>query len=319
MIILGDQLERLCSEGKGEILLVAPFIKTAVLNRLLLKISDNVKICCITRWRPEEILCGVSDLEVWHLIKERKNAILLLRPDLHAKYYRIDNQCLIGSANLTATALGWSNNPNLELLISSEKNNPQLESFEKVMLDGCVQVDESIFKELANVVLLMRENHFVPPLTIEDTGLGLEEFSNETTIPAESWIPTLRNPEDLYLAYCGRGQDLSTIAQKNASADLLMLRVIPALSKDAFKSYVGSLLLQKSIIRRVDSFLATPQRFGAVSALLCSLPCANISGFNADIAWQTLMRWLIYFLPHRYKRSVPRHSEIFSRISPETR
>ena len=116
-MILGTELSKLCTEANQEVLLVAPFIKAFVLERLLDKISPNVSLKCITRWFPEEIVTGVSDLEVWNLIQNRPNSSLWLRPDLHAKYYRADNRCLVGSANLTGKALCWSNLPNLELLM----------------------------------------------------------------------------------------------------------------------------------------------------------------------------------------------------------
>ncbi len=110
--IWGTELFELCAEANQEVLLVAPFIKASVLERLLDRIYPDVSLKCITHWFPEEIVAGVSDLEVWNLIQNRPNSSLWLRPDLHAKYYRADNCCLIGSANLTNKALGWSDCPN---------------------------------------------------------------------------------------------------------------------------------------------------------------------------------------------------------------
>src|SRR5690606_13352584 len=116
---LGDQLEQLCRSTTQTLWLVAPFIKQVTLKRLLEHVAPEVTIDCVTRWRLDEIVAGVSDLGVWLLIRERPNSTLWLRSDLHAKYYRGDHQALVGSANLTNTALGWSPRPNLELLISS--------------------------------------------------------------------------------------------------------------------------------------------------------------------------------------------------------
>lgn len=104
----GTELSNLCAEANKEVLLAAPFIKVSVLEKLMNKISPDVSLRCITRWFPEEIVAGVSDLEVWSLIQQRSNSSLWLRPDLHAKYYRADQRCLVGSANLTGKALGWS-------------------------------------------------------------------------------------------------------------------------------------------------------------------------------------------------------------------
>ena len=129
-MILGTELSKLCTEANKELLLVAPFIKASVIERLLDKISPGVSLKCITRWFPEEIVAGVSDLEVWNLIQNHDNSSLWLRPDLHAKYYRADNRCLIGSANLTGKALGWSHYPNLELLVTLSADEPTVKTFE---------------------------------------------------------------------------------------------------------------------------------------------------------------------------------------------
>ncbi|NNJ13476.1 hypothetical protein EKD04_024430 [Chloroflexales bacterium ZM16-3] len=55
------------------------------------------------------------------------------------------------------------------------------------------------------------------------------------------------------------------------------------------------------------------QRFGAVRDVLARLPCAATPGFDATLAWQTLMRWLFHFLPVRYTRLPSRHAEVVGR------
>lgn len=156
-MILGTELSKLCAEADKELLLVAPFIKASVIERLLDKISPAVSLKCITRWFPEEIVAGVSDLEVWNLIQNLPNSSLWLRPDLHAKYYRADNRCLIGSANLTGKALGWSNCPNLELLVNLSADEPAIKTFEIELLKACVQVDECLFEQMSLAVQLLAE------------------------------------------------------------------------------------------------------------------------------------------------------------------
>jgi hypothetical protein len=206
VILPGTQLEKLCAEACNEVVLVAPFVKAFVLKELLAKVSTDITVRCVTRWQPEEILRGVSDLEVWSLIKKRPRSSLLLRPDLHAKFYRADEKCLVGSANLTAKALGWSNSPNLELLVPLMASEPTLKTFEAELFSGCVQVNESLFEQMSATVQLLAEKYpdlspFVsdtPDASQEETSPSIEQ------VPVEAWLPTLRNPEDLYLAYSGQ-------------------------------------------------------------------------------------------------------------------
>lgn len=304
MDIPSSQLVKLVTQTRKELLLVAPFIKFNTLQKLLGYVDKQVQVQCITRWRPDEIASGISDLEVWTLIKNRPNSNLWLRSDLHAKYYRGDQQVLIGSANLTHTALGWSRQPNLELLVSADI---QME-FEQVLLAGSVPVDDSIYEHIRDIV-----DNFPIPTQPDATRLELSNEDERKTASIESWLPMLRRPEKLYVQYIGNFEQLDTGSRIAAMSDLEMLDVPLGLTNDAFEAYIGVQLLQKPIIRQVDQFVETPQRFGAVRDFLRTLPCGVPEEFDADIAWQTLMRWLLYFLPNKYYAKLANHSEIFAR------
>jgi hypothetical protein len=304
----GLRLEQLCDQATYEVLLVAPFIKQATLKRLLDQIAPIVKVNCVTRWRPDEIVAGVSDLDIWLLIRERPNSSLWLRSDLHAKYYRGDKQVLIGSANLTNTALGWSLRPNLELLIYTEL----LPEFERELLVGSVMVDDSIYEQIKQMVEALPPGMMPKLDTIQFITESLKD-DDLPVIPTDAWLPMLRRPESLFTAYIGEGDKLGTGSRIAAISDLQALDIPSGLNIEQFEAYVGVQLLQRPIVRQVDKFVEIPQRFGAVRDFLKTLPCAAHEGFDADIAWQTLMRWLIHFLPVRYDLSVPRHSEIFHR------
>jgi hypothetical protein len=66
-------------------------------------------------------------------------------------------------------------------------------------------------------------------------------------------------------------------------------------------------------VQYIDELTITPQRFGAVKKFLAT-HYRGRDNFDAGYGWQTLMRWLLFFLPSHYVVSTPRHSEIFSRI-----
>ena len=314
MLPLGVQLETLCASAQHELVLVAPFIKVSALGRLLAQIERGVQIRCVTRWRPDEIIAGVSDLETWLLIQGQDNASLWLRPDLHAKYYRADERCLVGSANVTNKALGWSQQPNLELLVPMKSDFGELAVFEQQLFAGSVQVDNSIYEQMCALGELFAGQRPVPVFDVQDTeDTSADELEQVPIVPVDAWLPMLRYPEHLYIAYCGDWDKLAEASRVAAQADLTALQVTPELSKEAFEIYVGALLLQMPIIQQVDKYVAKPRRFGAVRDLLASLPCANTPDFDASRAWQTLMRWMGHFLPQRYKVETPGYSEVFSR------
>lgn len=308
MQLLGNRLEALCADAKQELVLVAPFIKVNTLRRLLSRVPQHIDVKCVTRWRPDEIAVGVSDLDVWTLLKERQNTSLWLRSDLHAKYYRADAICLVGSANLTDTALGWSPHPNLELLLSVSQNQAEIVGFEPTLLLGCVLVDDELFAFVKHIVEQMPSKLTLsPPLT-------LQHYEATDSIPPEQWLPSLRHPENLYTAYCGRWDRLTSTSTTATIADLAALEIPLGLSKTEFEAYVGVLLLQKPLIRRVDEFVSTPQRFGAVRDLILQFRDAEKTELSANESWQTLMRWMLCFFPNRYLHKVANFSEIFQRV-----
>ena len=127
------------------------------------------------------------------------------------------------------------------------------------------------------------------------------------------WCPISRNPSVLYDVY--RGRDLESLplsTQEAAIRDLAVLHPPTGLSKEAFRTVIGAVLLTMPAIHAVDQQLATPQRFGLVRDFLRDY--LGLSKYEASRTWQTIIRWYRYFLPERYSYSRPSYSEIITRI-----
>jgi hypothetical protein len=125
------------------------------------------------------------------------------------------------------------------------------------------------------------------------------------------WYPTLRQPQDLYVAYSVGLERLSRGSAAAAAVDLAALQVPAGLARPEFEGVVSSRLIQTPAVQSVDAFLAESQRFGAVRDLLGDRLGLDRAG--ADFAWQTIMRWLLEFLPERYERRVSNWSEVLVR------
>ena len=123
MIFEGERIRDLVAAAEREVILCAPFVKAKVLRIILEAVPPAVPVRIVTRWRPAEIASGLSDLEVYDIAKERLHTELRLLDSLHAKLYVADNDCLVGSANLTAAALGWRPDPNVEILLHVSRSN----------------------------------------------------------------------------------------------------------------------------------------------------------------------------------------------------
>lgn len=295
MTCLGDQLVTLLQRARREVTIVAPFIRTSALTRLLDAIQPPVRSSIYTRWRPLDIVAGASDLEVFELVQE-KDVPLLLQHDLHAKAFVIDDSCMVGSANVTETALGWRKPSNLELLIPMDNSPSEVE----ILLD-----------ELRSTATLATRHHYehmkalVEELTarsdlVMPTVVDLMTATN--TVPP-TWLPKTMNPEDLYSVYMqGQEADVSRSTLSGMVVELCILGVPPAMSKPEFISWIGESIRQTPVVTGVLNHI---ESHGSVNehSIGSILTDAGIdpSSLSASDTLRTLQRWLTYFLSDRYE------------------
>ena len=310
---VGDELLDLVASARSEITVIAPFIKTSVISKIVDCAPKSVRMSCITRWHPHEIKAGVSDIEIWDVLMARGQTKLFLIQTLHAKYYRADERYIAGSSNLTYSALGWSVHPNIELMLSGRVDK-DLQLWEADILSQASEVDASFVSYLKQLVDNLPEQNYILPY---DAPGKEQPLFAETTIPRthrNSWLPMTRYPEQLYEAYNGRTRNMTTAARETATVDLLALAIPQGLDEAAFRAAIAVAVLQMPLIRELDRFLEQPRRFGAVRDHLETIH-EYPSDRNATNDWQTTMRWLRFFLPNRYQVSVPGHSEVTFRVS----
>lgn len=98
--------------AKAEIVLVAPFIKTAEAERICrtvngLVLDGPLRVNVMTNLRADSILAGALDLGALKIFQASlDNLNLVTLPRLHAKVYIVDRSlAIVGSANLTSSAL----------------------------------------------------------------------------------------------------------------------------------------------------------------------------------------------------------------------
>ena len=110
MEIWGNKLSEILMNATRDVVIVAPYIKNYALQRLVSNMSEKLtSVTCVTRWLPEDIASGVCDLDIFSTLNGTQGGRLLVQSNLHGKYYRGDDRCLIGSANLTKPRDGMDN------------------------------------------------------------------------------------------------------------------------------------------------------------------------------------------------------------------
>lgn len=277
----GDTLLAHVAGARARLVLCAPFIKAAVLRRLLDATPPGVKVTVVTRWRPEEVAARVSDLEVYDVVEERPGAALKLIDRLHAKLYLADDRVLVGSANLTATALGWCDAPNLEVLLPAAPDEPSVRNclleIDQARMATTAERDRVAAASAAVVAPRMRE------------GADLDEER------AMTWLPRLAAPARLYQAYTGVGVDRLTAASRDAAAqDLEALSLPPALPEPEFRAAVAAsfaaMPVVATILNAVDGDLGDDEAI----AMIAVLP--GPTAMPAEAQWVVVRDWMTHFL-----------------------
>lgn len=282
----GDLLISLVRAASTRLLLCAPFMKKGVVERLLCLASPSVQIDLVTRWIPKEIAAGVSDLDVFDLIASRPRTTLRLLDNLHAKIYLGDGGGLVGSANLTATALGWCDRPNVEMLVNVKLDDEDLRRCLVAIEDSRPATSD----ERTRIELLLEG--------VERTPAPIEEQLDRSL--ATVWLPRMAAPEKLRAAYHGALRERLTASSLDAAdTDLAALGVPAGLSEQQFQVEVArrfsAMPAIATILEAAQSDLSDADAMDMIGKLV---PDAEIS---QGVQWQIVREWLTHFLKDRYE------------------
>lgn len=290
MTTLGKDVVSLLENAKCNALVVAPFVRSNALDTLLSHIPAGTQTTVVTRWRPTDLLMGVADLGVYDLTIS-KGASLYLRYDLHAKLFAADDRCLVGSANVTDTALGWRSPQNLELLVTVSRSEPEVARFEERLFKGAISATAALRDRLAEFL----DNYQGPKPPI--TKLGAETPGQLRP----DWIPRIRNPEELFAVYSGSA-DIGRAALQAMREDLGQLDVAPGMNEALFREWIAAAISQTPLIQTVISHI---EQKGEVTELDIATFLRKF-GIDSDAfrpreVLENLERWLTCFFPAQYE------------------
>ena len=290
MKALGDDIISLLSTAKNSTLIVAPFIRSKALSRLLQSIPVDVETTVVTRWRPIDLLAGASDLGIYDMAKS-KNVALYLRHDLHAKFFAADDMCLIGSANVTLTALGWKTSKNFELLTPVGRTSDHIVEFEKTLFSRAIRATAKQRDHLQRLLDDLRGSCISIP-EIKDDTVGL--------LPSD-WFPILRNPEELYSVYQGTG-DVSHTALQSMQDELAQIGTIPEMNENEFREWIAATISQTALVGWVIQYI---EQHGQVTEVVLANFLIQIGidpkENKTREVLEILERWLTYFLGTQYE------------------
>ena len=237
--LLGERLVGLCA-GKRDVFLAAPYIKAAALRKVLRRLDDRASLSVITKWTPRDLAVGSSDVQCRTIVKDLGGSFLL-HPSIHAKYYRAGMVVLVGSANVTGAALGWSARSNVEILCTPGSDFDGA-CFEAVLLKHSREVGDEEFAYWQKIGNLHTEYHGTE-VAVESPAL-------------DQWWPRTRDVRNLERAYQGRMEGIASSDERRAvQADMRALRVPPGLEESEFRAWVATALLAAPFTQTVVGVL----------------------------------------------------------------
>lgn len=238
---LWDIIQKRCRNCSSAFI-VAPYIKSDALRNLLDLLLPGASVDCVTRWTPLDIGMGASDLECRNIVTGRGGSFRI-HNSLHAKYYRFGDNVLVGSANLTASGLGYARNGNFEILCEPSPSFDN-EAFERELMANSREVSDeefSAWSELPVGVSPSSEQMLVVTSNQMEEAWGLD-----------NWIPQTRNPEYLWQFYTNRLSEIVIEEQRElAESDLRILQVPTRLSQEAFTAWIKTALMASPFIETV--------------------------------------------------------------------
>ena len=230
----GDRILR-CCVGAQHLFIVAPYIKANALTRVLDAAGDIASLICVTKWNPHDLAMGVSDTECRTVVKERGGSFRL-HPSLHAKYYRMNEVVLIGSANLTFSAMGWSTQPNLEILCRAG-DDFDATAFQQQLLRDAREISDAEFSRWDLVA--KTDIGYINPAA------GGQPF-------LDNWRPSTRDPRHLELAYQGQDEEIASYdEQRAAHRDMQAMQIPSGLTPERTRTWASACLLSSPFTNTV--------------------------------------------------------------------
>lgn len=286
------------------ILILVPFAKLAALKKLRSAHpnTDSLKIVC--RWRPEDLLAGVSDIEIFTYLKDA-GCQLFINPDIHLKLYIFaSNNAFSTSGNLTLRGLGYGAIANIEVGTMVSLSAHDWSEIYGV-INKSRQVDEALYQRYK--VFIKQHPQTVAPTPFP----GLLASAKTYTI---SSLPATESPIWLADFYANHNPaDFTPEQVRRASHDLVTFGISPGLSQVEFHTQLGQSFCKSPFVTDFVALLKTERslRFGAVNDWIHQ-KCEDVPlPYRWEIKENTAMfyDWLAHFISE-ISWDRPRHSQV---------
>jgi hypothetical protein len=269
---------------------IAPFMKVTALEHLL-ELPNDDEIYVITRWLPEEIIRGVSDIGIYPLLKKR-GIPLYIHSAIHLKIFLFDSdRAFCSSANITSMGLGLRDPGNLEAgALATLKFDDFLHL--KLLRDESRLVTDEIYETYLKCVEGIELD--LPKIPEVD----LPNISDQKFLL--SMLPATESPEKLWDLYSTLGiAPLGNDERHRVVHDLCTYKLPTGLSRNVLDQRLGKGFRDNPFIREIVELIKQKGsiRFGGVNDFI-HRTCRDVPlPYRWEIKSTTahLYNWLAYY------------------------
>lgn len=291
--------------GDRLLLLISPFIGLDALKRFLQCAEVNSDIKVVARWRPEDLLSGVSDIAVYPYLQERRIP-LYINHDIHLKLYIFaSNNAFSTSGNLTLRGFGYSERSNIEVGGFVQLTQ---EDWSRIyaLIKNSKQVDEDMYQRCKRYIDSCPK--VIRPATPPPDLYGTSKLYTLSTLPA---METPAKLAEFYFNSIRAGYSAEEI--RRATHDIVTFAIPPGLSNTELDNQLSDSFRRTLFVVEFVELLKTEKslRFGAVNDWIYRM-CEDVPlPYRWDIKENTRIfyNWLAhYFTEIVWDR--PNHSQV---------
>jgi hypothetical protein len=192
----------------------------------------------------------------------------------------MDDAVLVGSANLTNSALGWSSQPNIEILCRPD------DAFDSHRFEETLVIDS---REIGDI-----EYHSWISILQDFAPIGRD-------VDTSFWRPLTRDPRNLIAAYEGRKDEITSFdEQASASRDMGALLIPQGLTGVQVRAWLSACLLSAPITDTVLRLGTTdpPNRLSSFAQTY------GLDVSEARRCVETVQNWLVFLVPDIIEEAV---------------
>lgn len=303
---LAHALSARSSEPGRLAIVLCPFIKLDALRWMLERSLHAPECAFVSRWRGGDLAAGVSDVEVYQLLKEHGLPMYAHR-NLHVKLFLFSRGAsVLSTGNLTLSGLGLSSTPNIEGTVEIELSSADWHQIYQV-LNESVRIDDALYTRACAYVNAHRKEKETAELDLPSAD---DRHFSILSLPAS------KNPEALLHYYITGEAPAGEDSVASLQHDLALYGIPPGLPPAEFWKLLSANFRAHPFIDAFTAWLRTqgPARFGAVKEWIQQ----NCSDKPVPYCWeltkntQILYTWLTTFFEEVSWEVPGRQSQVIS-------